>query len=268
MKRRASRCLASSFNGLPGRVSSPSRPAPATRVLIPFVADARARINIRSVSSGDHARRSRSNGAVPSDADGRVRSGPPDGAASATACGVRAGFAPRAGHPGPRARRRAGGRLSLQHASSSATRGARAASRSSASSTRPGASAPTTTRRCCSRPSDPAAAGRVHRGRRRRHDRPRATRCAPTTLVTPAMQSPHESLVLNEKRGLLVAVMGNPDRLSGLRRRLRPECGLPPPGAAVEPAGRAPRPRERLRPGRQHLLRDVAVQRDRSRPST
>ena len=30
------------------------------------------------------------------------------------------------------------------------------------------------------------------------------------TLVTPAMQTPHESLALNEKRGLLVAVMGNP----------------------------------------------------------
>ena len=30
------------------------------------------------------------------------------------------------------------------------------------------------------------------------------------TLRTPAMQTPHESLVLNEKRGLLVAVMGNP----------------------------------------------------------
>ena len=30
------------------------------------------------------------------------------------------------------------------------------------------------------------------------------------TLKTPAMQTPHESLVLNEKRGLLVAVMGNP----------------------------------------------------------
>ena len=29
-------------------------------------------------------------------------------------------------------------------------------------------------------------------------------------LSTPAMQTPHESLVLNEKRGLLVAVMGNP----------------------------------------------------------
>ncbi|HYH58168.1 MAG TPA: hypothetical protein VD790_02945 [Thermoleophilaceae bacterium] len=30
------------------------------------------------------------------------------------------------------------------------------------------------------------------------------------TLVTPAMETPHESLALNEKRGLLVAVMGNP----------------------------------------------------------
>jgi hypothetical protein len=30
------------------------------------------------------------------------------------------------------------------------------------------------------------------------------------TLLTPAMQTPHESLALNERRGLLVAVMGNP----------------------------------------------------------
>jgi len=37
-----------------------------------------------------------------------------------------------------------------------------------------------------------------------------------TTLVTPAMQSPHESLVLNERRGLLVAVMGNPAFLPGV----------------------------------------------------
>src|SRR6185503_6544259 len=29
------------------------------------------------------------------------------------------------------------------------------------------------------------------------------------TLVTPAMQTPHESLLLSEKRGLLAAVMGN-----------------------------------------------------------
>ena len=30
------------------------------------------------------------------------------------------------------------------------------------------------------------------------------------TLVTPAMQSPHESLLVNQSRGLLAAVMGNP----------------------------------------------------------
>jgi hypothetical protein len=30
------------------------------------------------------------------------------------------------------------------------------------------------------------------------------------TLVTPAMQTPHESLLVNQKRGLLAAVMGNP----------------------------------------------------------
>ena len=35
-------------------------------------------------------------------------------------------------------------------------------------------------------------------------------------LVTPAMQSPHESVVLNQKRGLLVAVMGNPEFYPGV----------------------------------------------------
>jgi hypothetical protein len=37
-----------------------------------------------------------------------------------------------------------------------------------------------------------------------------------TTLVTPAMQSPHESLNLNVKRGLLAAVLGNPGTLPGV----------------------------------------------------
>ena len=36
-----------------------------------------------------------------------------------------------------------------------------------------------------------------------------------TTLVTPAMLSPHESLLLNEKRGLLAAGMGNPGTAPG-----------------------------------------------------
>ena len=37
-----------------------------------------------------------------------------------------------------------------------------------------------------------------------------------TSLQTPAMQSPHESLVLNERRGLLVAVWGNPSAHPGV----------------------------------------------------
>jgi hypothetical protein len=36
-----------------------------------------------------------------------------------------------------------------------------------------------------------------------------------TTLTTPAMQSPHESLLLNERRGLLAAVLGNPSTYPG-----------------------------------------------------
>ena len=36
------------------------------------------------------------------------------------------------------------------------------------------------------------------------------------TLATPAMQSPHESLVLNEKRGLLAAVLGNATTYPGI----------------------------------------------------
>ena len=37
-----------------------------------------------------------------------------------------------------------------------------------------------------------------------------------TRLTTPAMLSPHESLVLNKDRGLLVAVMGNPALFAGI----------------------------------------------------
>ena len=36
-----------------------------------------------------------------------------------------------------------------------------------------------------------------------------------TTLTTPAMLSPHESLVLSEERGLLIAVLGNPGTAPG-----------------------------------------------------
>jgi hypothetical protein len=37
-----------------------------------------------------------------------------------------------------------------------------------------------------------------------------------TTLLTPAMQTPHESMVLNKSRGLLAAVMGNPTVYPGV----------------------------------------------------
>jgi hypothetical protein len=37
-----------------------------------------------------------------------------------------------------------------------------------------------------------------------------------TTLLTPAMQSPHESLNLNQRRGLLAAVLGNPAAAPGV----------------------------------------------------
>ena len=36
------------------------------------------------------------------------------------------------------------------------------------------------------------------------------------SLLTPAMQTPHESLVLNQRRGLIVAVMGNPTQYPGV----------------------------------------------------
>lgn len=37
-----------------------------------------------------------------------------------------------------------------------------------------------------------------------------------TTLTTPAMASPHESVLVNQRRGLLAAVMGNPGALPGV----------------------------------------------------
>ena len=69
------------------------------------------------------------------------------------------------------------------------------------------------------------------------------------------MNSPHESLALNPRRGLLAAVLGNPSTYPGLVSIYDVQPGLPQAGAAVDPAGRAPRPRERLLRGRQDLLR-------------
>ena len=99
--------------------------------------------------------------------------------------------------------------------------------------------------------------------------RTRRTRCAPTTLVTPAMQSPHESLQHQRKRGLLAAVLGNPSAVPGRRRRLRPQQGLPPPGAAVAacPVGLLGH-ESGFAPGRHDLLRDLDRARATRRPST
>jgi hypothetical protein len=49
------------------------------------------------------------------------------------------------------------------------------------------------------------------------------------TLLTPAMQSPHESLLLNQKRGLLAAVMGTPVTAPGFIDiyDLEPDCRHP-----------------------------------------
>ena len=66
-----------------------------------------------------------------------------------------------------------------------------------------------------------------------------------TTLVTPAMQSPHESLLLNKKRGLLAAVAGNAVFAPG-PRALRP---APPTRSRRRPAPRPDRDASAGRPG-------------------
>ena len=77
-------------------------------------------------------------------------------------------------------------------------------------------------------------------------------------LVTPAMHTPHESLVVSSERGLLAPWPGNLATNVGPDRRLRHLAGLPPPGAELEHAGRLPRPRERHGARRAHVLLGVA----------
>ena len=55
-------------------------------------------------------------------------------------------------------------------------------------------------------------------------------------LVTPAMLSPHESLVVSQERGRARRRARQPGLLPGHRRRLRHLPGLPPPGAEVQRA--------------------------------
>ena len=73
-------------------------------------------------------------------------------------------------------------------------------------------------------------------------------------LVSPAMLSPHESLLLNNKRGLLGAELGNPATNVSVPRPVRREDRLPPPPAALEHAHRRTRPRERVGARRPDVL--------------
>jgi hypothetical protein len=59
-----------------------------------------------------------------------------------------------------------------------------------------------------------------------------------TTLVTPAMQTPHESLTISTQRGVLAAVMGNPAQYPGGVDvyDISQDCRFPVPKAAAFPA--------------------------------
>ena len=78
-----------------------------------------------------------------------------------------------------------------------------------------------------------------------------------TSLLTPAMQTPHESVLLNEKRGLLAAVTGNPAFYPGIVDvyDLNEDCRNPALQSSL-PVGIFGH-ESRLRARRQHLLRDL-----------
>ena len=168
---------------------------------------------------------------------------PPFVATPRAKCGP--GSKPEPGDPGPRPRRLGDERAALQRRRWSPTRAPRAASRCCATSTPPGhecafydtallfpinalnldASSAGVAVLDMSDPAHPVQTD---------------------TLTEPPMLSPHESLNLNPKRGLLAAVDRQPGDLPGLVSIYDAQQGLPPPGAAVDAAARAPRPRERL----------------------
>ena len=77
------------------------------------------------------------------------------------------------------------------------------------------------------------------------------------SLLTPAMQTPHESLLLNERRGLLAAVTGNPAFYPGIvdLYDLNEDCRNPALQSSL-PVGIFGH-EIRLRARRQHLLRDL-----------
>ena len=100
----------------------------------------------------------------------------------------------------------------------------------------------------------PDAGGHGARGRRARHDEPGRTReDRPAHL--PAMLSPHESLLLNAKRGHPRGRARQPgDQRLGVLDLYDVQHRLPPPEAALEHADRRARPRERVRARREDLL--------------
>ena len=81
------------------------------------------------------------------------------------------------------------------------------------------------------------------------------------SLVTPAMLSPHESLVVNKKRGLLAAVLGNPPSIRGWSTSTtsRPTAATPCSGRRRRSASSATRAHV---PRREHVLLGVTGQLD------
>jgi hypothetical protein len=75
-----------------------------------------------------------------------------------------------------------------------------------------------------------------------------------TRLVTPAMDTPHESLVLSQSRGLLVAVAGNLTTNVGQIDIYDVSKDCRQPEVPVDDPARSPRPRERPVAGRSHVL--------------
>ena len=89
-----------------------------------------------------------------------------------------------------------------------------------------------------------------------------------TTLVTPAMQTPHESLNISVERGLLAAVMGNPAFAPGVVDVYDISRDCRHPELHGQRSGERLRPRERDGARRPDLLPDVDQHRphDRRRP--
>ena len=92
---------------------------------------------------------------------------------------------------------------------------------------------------------------------RARHVRTRRSRCRPRACSRPRCRPRTSRVLLNEKRGLLAAVTGNPAFYPGIVDvyDLNEDCRNPV--AAELAAGRHLRPRVGLRARRQHLLRDL-----------